>query len=137
MARELTHTQKAKFLACLSIGLSVTEAAKQSGVNRRTLYYWKAEDESFSDAWADAKTASIEELEDHLRKRATDPNDKASHLLLMFLLKKLDPTYRDSFKTETKREITATREFVFEPEEIEAAKIILDSAKAKRAPDQP
>jgi hypothetical protein len=101
-------------------------------VPRRTVYYLRAEDQAFKDAWDEAKAASVEELEDHLRKRATDPNDKASHLLLMFLLKKLDPSYRENFKSETKKAVTGAREFEFDPAEIDAAMAILNLAKARR-----
>lgn len=132
MARELTLSEKAKFLACLSLGLSVSKACSETGIARRTVYYWRAEDEAFKDSWEEAKAASVEELEDHLRKRATDPNDKASHLLLMFLLKKLDPTYRENFKTETQKAVTASREFEFDPAEIDAAMTILALAKARK-----
>lgn len=134
MARELTLDQKAKFLACLSLGLSVSKAAAETGVARRTLYYWKAEDIAFSDSWEEAKAASVEELEDHLRKRATDPNDKASHLLLMFLLKKLDPSYRENYKSETSKAVTKAKEFEFDPAEIDAAMAILSLAKARKSP---
>lgn len=136
MPKELTHTQQAKFLACLQLGLSVSKAAEAAGVPRRTLYYWKAESEAFSDSWEDAKAASVEDLEDHLRKRAMDPNDKASHLLLMFLLKKLDPSYRENYKTETKRAVTESKQFEFDPAEIDAAMSILQIAKARRHPTQ-
>lgn len=125
-------SQQAKFLACLSLGLSVTKACEAAGVPRRTVYYLRAEDQAFKDAWEESKAASVEELEDHLRKRATDPNDKASHLLLMFLLKKLDPTYRENYKTETKQAITSAREFEFDPAEIDAAMAILSLAKSRK-----
>jgi predicted kinase len=135
MSRALTHTEKARFLACLSLGLSVTKACKEAKIPRRNAYYWRSEDIEFADAWDDAKAASLETLEDHLRQRATDPNDKASHLLLMFLLKKLDPTYRENYKTETKKAVAETKEFEFEPEELDAALTILNAAKARKAPE--
>lgn len=134
--KELTPTQKAKFLACLSLGLSVTASCKEASVPRRTAYYWRSEDISFKDAWEEAQAASLENLEDHLRQRATDPSDKSSHLLLMFLLKKLNPEYRDSYKTETKKAITQAKEFEFDPAEVDAALAILNAAKARRHPDQ-
>ena len=134
MPKELSQTQQAKFLACLTLGLSVSKAAVAAGVPRRTLYYWKAESVAFSDSWEDARAASVEDLEDHLRKRATDPSDKSSHILLMFLLKKLDPRYRDNYKSETKKAITATREFEFDPAEIDAAMSILQIARTRKSP---
>lgn len=134
MSRAISHTEKAKFLACLSLGLSVTQACKESGIPRRNAYYWRAEDIEFKDAWEEAQAASLETLEDHLRQRATDPSDKASHLLLMFLLKKLDPTYRENYKSETKKAVAESREFEFEPEELDAALTILNAAKARKAP---
>lgn len=127
---------QAKFLACLSLGMSVSKACQAAGVPRSTVYYLRAESEAFMDAWDEAKANSVEELEDHLRKRATDVNDKSSHLLLMFLLKKLDPTYRENYKVETKRSVTAAKEFEFDPAEIDAAMSILQIAKARKHPTQ-
>lgn len=129
--KELTLSQKSKFLACLSIGLSVTEACKQAGVPRRTVYYWRKEDVSFADAWEDSVSSSIEVLEDHLRKRATDPDDKNSHILLMFLLKKLDPSYRENYKSPEKKAVTKAQEFDFSQDEIDAAQAILIAVSPK------
>lgn len=132
--KEISAAQQAKFLACLSLGLSVSKAATECGVPRRTLYYWRAENEAFSDAWEEAKAASVEDLEDHLRKRATDPNDKNSHILLMFLLKKLNPEYRENYKSPEKKAVSKVQEFEFSSEELDAAVTILEAAKTVSKP---
>ena len=133
--KELTLSQKSKFLACLTLGLSVTKACKESGVPRRTAYYWRAEDDSFRDAWDEAIAASVEELEDHLRKRAMDIDDPKSHILLIFLLKKLNPEYKENYKAPEKTKHIKPQEFEFGDEEIETAISILNAAKtAARKP---
>jgi AcrR family transcriptional regulator len=112
--------------------MSVTAASKECSVPRRTLYYWRSEDQSFKDAWDDAIAASVEELEDHLRKRATDPSDKNAHILLMFLLKKLDPSYRENYKAPEKSTAVKAQEFEFTSEELDLALGILEVAKAAK-----
>src|SRR6266705_198451 len=113
----------------LKEGNSVTRACKLSGLSRRTAYYLKAEDVEFADAWEDAIASGIEELEDHLRSRALDKEDKSSAILLMFLLKKLKPQYRENFKPETKKTVEKTPEFEFSKDEVQKAIEILEKAK--------
>lgn len=129
--RELSLTEKAKFLASLTVGRSVTAACAEASVPRKTVYYWRSEDESFKDAWDDAKTASLESLEDELRIRALDRDDSKSHILLMFLLKKLDASYKDSYKEPEKKSAHKAQVFDFSDEEIDTAKAILELAKAR------
>lgn len=109
--------------------MSVTKACKESGIPRRTAYYWRDEDESFKDAWEESKAAALEDLEDHLRKRATDPDDPKSHILLIFLLKKLNPEYKENYKAPEKTRKERVQEFEFAPEELETAIGILEAAK--------
>lgn len=116
------------------LGNSVTKACQDAGVPRRTVYYFRSEDESFKDAWDDAIAASVEELEDHLRKRATNPDDKNAHILLMFLLKKLNPEYRENYKAPEKKATVKSQEFEFTSEELDLAMGILSVAKAAKPP---
>lgn len=117
---------KAKFLANLATGNSVKVAAEAAGVHRRTVYDWRDQDAEFRLAWEDAVHGSIEVLEDEVRRRALDPTDKQSHLLLMFLVKKHKPEYRDNFKTEVKVTQDTVKEFDFSPEEMEEALAIFN-----------
>ena len=124
------------FLTALKLGHTVTKACQMASVSRRRVYYFRQEFPEFEEAWDDALAASKEELEEHLRSRALDKDDRSGHLLLMFLLKKLDPSYRDSFKTETAKEIVKTQEFEFSEKEVDQALEILKVRKAAQAQQQ-
>lgn len=123
------------FLTALKLGHSVTKACEKAHVSRRRMYYFKAEDPEFDEAWKDAIAEATEELEDHLRSRALDPDDRSGHLLLMFLLKKINPEYRENYKSETKKVIAQTQEFEFSEKEVDQALLILQKSKDK-AKDQ-
>lgn len=126
--------KKATFLAELKVGKTVSEAAKNAAVGRRTFYDWRDQDAEFRQAWDDAIEESIEVLEDEVRKRALDRNDKSSHLLLMFLLKKHKPEYRENFKREVKITHEKVEEFHFSEEEMNNALTILRDATEKSNP---
>jgi len=117
------------FLTSLKLGNSITKSCEKAGISRRSVYYWKSEDDEFSEAWDDAVASSNEELEDELRSRALDRSDTKSHILLIFLLKKINPEYKENYKPETKKLREKTPEFEFSPEEVDAAIEILKSAK--------
>ncbi len=118
---------KAAFLASLMVGKSVKAAAEHTGVGRRTFYDWRDQDAEFARAWDDAITGSIEVLEDEVRERALDRADKNSHILLMFLVKRHRPEYRENYKTEVtvKQEV---KEFDFSPDEAKEAIAILEQS---------
>lgn len=120
---------KADFLSRLRAGRTVSEAAKATGTHRRTFYDWRDQDAEFRQAWEDAIQESIEELESEVRTRALDKSDKSSHLLLMFLLKKHDPTYRENYKREVTVKHEKVQEFEFSQAEMDEAIDILTRQK--------
>ena len=95
---------KTRFLAGHKMGMSVTEAAKMAGVDRRTIYRWRDRDPEFAKAWRDAREGLVEDLEMEAYRRAFKGNDR----LLMFLLKSYKPvTYgqgQKQWKAENKAE---------------------------------
>lgn len=123
--QKITPVEKAKFLACLYQGQSVAKACQTSGVKRRTVYYWREEDQEFAAAWDEAQAVAVEGLEDEARKRALDASDGKSATLLMFLLKKANPEYRDNYKPEVAVTKDSVREFSFSEQEVETALKIL------------
>jgi transposase-like protein len=131
-AHKANLVKRATFLASLRAGNTVSEAAKSAAINRRTAYDWRDQDAEFRAAWDDAIENSVEELEAEVRRRALDPNDKSSHLLLMFLLKKHKPEYRENFKREVKITHEKVQEFEFSTEEMDNALAILRDAEEKK-----
>lgn len=133
--RPSTHraniTTKADFLSRLRAGRTVSEAAKATGTHRRTFYDWRDQDPEFRAAWEDAITESVEVLEAEVRSRALDKTDKSSHLLLMFLLKKHDPSYRENYKREVTVKHEKVQEFEFSQAEMDEAINILTQQKEK------
>lgn len=129
----IKEAKQASFLSGLVLGMTVSEASKYAGINRRTAYDWRDQSQAFANAWDDAITESTElslyKYEQELRDRALDRGDKNSHLLLMFLIKKLNPEYRDNYKTETKVIHEKVQEISFSTEEIDTALEILTAAK--------
>ena len=124
---------KSTFLAQLKLGATVSTAAKACGVSRRTLYDWRDQDAEFRAAWEDAIKESVEVLEDEVRQRALDRNDKQSYILLMFLLKKHDPSYRENYKREVTVKHEKVQEFEFTADEIaQGLKILEDAANASK-----
>lgn len=127
--------KKATFLAQLKMGSSVKTAALAAGIHRRTFYDWRDQDSEFRAAWDDAIKESVEILEDEVRRRALDPNDKQSYILLMFLLKKHDPSYRENYKREVTVKHEKVQEFEFSKEDMDSAIDILTRAKEQSSPD--
>ena len=136
-ASKTNTVKKANFLASLKAGNTVKRASVAAGVNRRTLYDWRDQDPEFRAAWEDAIKESIEELEDEVRSRALDRNDKNSHILLMFLLKKHDPSYRENYKREVTVKHETVHEIEFSQEEVDEAIRILENQKSKATPEAP
>lgn len=101
MARRKDPRQQA-FLAALGRGLSVTDAAKEVGLHKRTAYKWRAADPAFALAWQTAQADSIAALEREALRRALSGTEKPvyrggelvghiteySDQMLMFLLKR-------------------------------------------------
>jgi len=130
---------KDRFIEALRKGHSVTKACEIAALPRRTAYHTRRNDPEFAAAWEDAIESSVEILEDELRIRALDREDQKSHLLLMFLIKKHRPEYRDNYKTElTLNKPKEIKEYDFTPDEIDEAMLLLQNAKntaKSRVPD--
>ena len=79
------------FLAELEQTGNVSLAVRVAGVGRQTAYRHRSASEEFADAWDQAIELGADPLEDEAKARVFDRNDKASHIVLMFLLKGLRP----------------------------------------------
>lgn len=86
-------TWTAAFLTAYAISGNITEASEAAGVNPRTVRRWRLEHAEFAEAFVEAYAQSIERLEAELVRRIYAGSD----VLLMFRLKKLDPSYRESY----------------------------------------
>ncbi len=82
-----TRRAKERFLEAHRMGVSVVDAARLAGVERRTVYRWRDKDPEFAKAWREAREGMVEDLEMEAYKRAFKGNDR----LLMFLLKSYKP----------------------------------------------
>ena len=90
----LTEQKKKVFLEIYRDAGTMREAAERAGVNTSTPYAWIQADAEFRDALEIARQDAGEALIREARKRAM----KSSDNLLMFLIKKFDPSYRDNPK---------------------------------------
>lgn len=98
-----------------------TESALFAGYSRSTAYKYREEDESFREQWDDALAIYQEKLEAEADRRAVEGTAKPvfhngeqcgeiqqySDTLLMFRLKKLDPSYRERHEVEHKGKVSA------------------------------
>ena len=99
------------FLQILAQTGKVTEAAKAVGyANTKTMELYRRKDDDFAEEWELALSAAKHVLEEEAIRRAQDGvlepvfykgdivgyKTNYSDSLLMFLLRKLDPNYRDS-----------------------------------------
>jgi hypothetical protein len=112
--RPLTATATAKFLDALAAGWSVKHAAELTSYHRSRFYDARHADDEFATAWDDAVAAGTQVLEDEALRRAVHGVDEPvfqkgeqvgtirrySDNLLMFLLKKRDPSYRENARLE-------------------------------------
>ena len=111
MASAYNRTAKRddKFFEHLALGYGVTTSANAAGYGRRTVYDYRKSDDEFAARWEDAVAEYVESLECEVDRRAVEGVAKPvfyqgkkcgeinefSDTLLMFRLKKLDPSYRD------------------------------------------
>lgn len=130
--KELATRQESKqrFLGVLSKSMNVTLAAHGAGLNRQTLYKWRAEDAEFAAAWDEALQEAIELLEAEAYQRAR----KQSDTLMIFLLKAHKPEkYRDNFTIRHETwENDAVRDIVAGLIEYSALEDAFDSETATR-----
>ena len=79
------------FLKCLADTSNIAAACRAAGVDRSTAYRHRARCRVFRRKWAELQEESVDLLEAELRRRALSQDDRASHTLLMFLLKAYRP----------------------------------------------
>jgi hypothetical protein len=91
-ATETRETQKKTILSWLSRGFSEGGAVARAGLSYTQYLKWKKEDDVFRADVEVAKGLGTNCLEDVATSRAKRKSD----ILLMFLLKKRDPSYRDN-----------------------------------------
>lgn len=96
-ATAATDRARASFLAVFAETCNVTAAAQAAGINRVTAYRWKAADEVFAAAWADAEEQAADALEQVAWERAKSGQ---SDRMLEILLKGHRPKYRDKQQVE-------------------------------------
>lgn len=121
---------KGKFLSALEMGHTIRRAAEYSGANRTTLYDWRDQEPSFARDWDHAVESGTDLLEDEVLTRALDREDTQSARLLIFLLKKRRPEFRDNFDTKTTVVHETVREISFSKEDVDEAIAILETAKS-------
>ena len=105
---EWTSKKKASFCEALAMGVTVATAAGAVGMSRSSAYQQRENDEAFGQGWSEALEEGKERLEAECRRRAMGWNEtrydkdgnayevyRYSDNLLMFMLKKLDPSYRE------------------------------------------
>ena len=90
----LTEQKKRVFLEIYRDAGTMREAAERADIYVGTAYDWIRHDAEFRDALEIARQEAGEALVREARKRAM----KSSDNLLMFLIKKFDPSYRDNPK---------------------------------------
>ena len=82
--------KKAAVIAARAEHLTITGAARATGVGRQTIYDWCANDPEFARALAEAKPVAVDVLKESVYERAfKDP------ILAMFVIKAHDPDYND------------------------------------------
>lgn len=105
-----------RFLSAMMRGATVLDATREVGVDISTPYRRRMRDEVFKQAWKEAAEIGTDMLEQEAQRRAfhgvmeqvfyrgvpCGEIRKYSDQLLMFLLKKRDPSYRDSVDSDKK-----------------------------------
>lgn len=109
---DVKHPKKIAFLKSLEAeGGSITAAAKAAEIARSTVYNWIEKDRTFAELYDQQLEKSTKALEAEAIRRAMKGFEepvfyqgkqvstirKYSDNLLMFLLKRRDPAYRDNF----------------------------------------
>ena len=96
---EINDTKKLAYLVEYSRSGSHAEACKVAGVSAKTSWNWRHDNRSeylqFQESLEVARQILVDRLEAELFKRAIEGG---SDSLLMFLLKKHDPSYREGYR---------------------------------------
>lgn len=77
---------------------TVTAACEFAQVSKRTIYNWRDKDPDFDAMIQWAMTDGRKEYLENIAAKMVE--EDGNHILLMFLLKKLDPRYREHYKVE-------------------------------------
>lgn len=103
-SRQVTPANKAakkeEVLELRGKGFTVSEIATKAKVSTRTIRKWRQEDEDFAVAYSVADEQYRDFWVKNCRDYALNPDNPHRHLMLMFLTKQADPTFRDNHKTE-------------------------------------
>jgi hypothetical protein len=103
---KITPKKRETFLSELRLDGNVSRAARVCGARRETFYAHRNEDEAFKAEWEAAvelgEANARDVLEEEAHRRALDGSDT----LLMFRLKKLDPSYREKHDINTTGEVS-------------------------------
>lgn len=113
--RSIRSPEKAKlFLEKVLEGAAHAECAAHAGIGETTAYEWRRDDPKFAEAWAEAqKIGDAKRLETYRAEaerraikgipkgiyhlgRQVAVEQQYSDVLLMFLTKKMDPSYREN-----------------------------------------
>ena len=95
--RGLGARSQATFLAALLEIGTIAGAARAADVDRPAVYATMRLDDAFAKAVDEARALGIEALKDEAYSRAMGWRGRASDILLMFLIKQADPSYRDNY----------------------------------------
>jgi len=68
--KEVNELAMLVFLSAVSEGATIGEAAREAGVNRKTVYRWKESDADFAEAWDESLEEGTELLEREAVRRA-------------------------------------------------------------------
>lgn len=126
----LTAKRKDRFLAVLADAGNVSEACRQTGTSRDTVYKIKKKDEAFARRWDSAIEVAADKLEAEVLRRALKGVEvplhyqgmltghtitKYSDALAMFILKGLRPEkYADRQKVESN--VKSTNKVIYLPD---------------------
>ena len=94
----LSRDARDRFLRALMECGTIRGASIASAVDRSGVYSTMRAEPDFKAAVEEAKALGVEAAKDEAYDRAMDRMDRASHILLMFLIKQADPSYRDSYR---------------------------------------
>jgi hypothetical protein len=117
-AVKVTAEKKARFLAALAQGCTISTAARTLNIDPRSFYRHKVDEPDFAEDWEAAYKEGTERLEEEAKRRAAEGWDepvyyqgdivgyvrKYDSTLLMFTLKARD---RDRYSDKSETKITA------------------------------
>ncbi len=106
MSKRITTEQKNKALEIYAETGNQKSAAIKAGVVAKTIQREMGRDGAFKDAMEEAKAGYNAALEELLNDRVKAGNTNRSDLLLMFLMKKHIPEYRDKFEHKIDANVT-------------------------------